>query len=257
MAVDEALLESLIEGSGEPTLRLYGWRPPCVSVGYFQSLRAEIRPERCREAGVEWVRRITGGRLILHDMELTYSIVARESDPLVSGGILESYRKISAGLRAGLAALGVAAELADPADPRVAGAGKIKGGLCFDTPASYEMVVDGRKLAGSAQTRRRGAILQHGSILIDVDVPTMFAVLNGPQERTLAEFREAFAKDVVSLREVLGRTPSREEVGRAIADGFARAWEVDLRPGELSAHERELAAQLREKYAGEEWNERW
>ena len=254
MAIDEAILESYVDGESAPTLRLYGWRPPCVSVGYFQSLLSEVRVERCREIGVDWVRRPTGGRLILHDMELTYSVVASERDPLVSGGILESYRKISEALRTGLGLLGVEAHLADPTNPAVAAASKMKGGLCFDAAAGHELTVGGRKIAGSAQVRRRGRILQHGTLLLDVAIDRLFQVVRLPSERTLLEFAAGFHHEVVTLREAMARTPSVDEVASAIKRGFVRAWGVDLIKGALTEGEKAMASTLRRKYAGDEWN---
>lgn len=254
MAIDEAILESCVEGASGPMLRLYGWQPPCVSIGYFQSLVSEVRLDRCREIGVEWVRRPTGGRLILHDMELTYSVVASERDPLVSGGILESYRKISEALRTGLGLLGVQAQLADPTEPTVAAASKKKAGLCFDAAAGHELTVGGRKIAGSAQVRRRGRILQHGTLLLDVDIARLFQVVRLPAERTLLEFAAAFHHEVVSLGEIMGRRPSVAEVASAIKRGFVQAWGIELIEGELTEGERVMAGALRSKYAGDGWN---
>lgn len=254
MAIDEALLESFLAGQSPPTVRLYGWCPPCVSVGYFQSLLAEVRLDRCREAGVEWVRRPTGGRLILHDVELTYSVVASEQEPLVSGGIVESYRKISTALAAGLEILGVNAQFADPSDPKVAAAARAKGGLCFDAAAGYELTVNGRKIAGSAQLRRRGAILQHGSLLIDVNIPLLHAVVRSAGEKTLAEFAAEFEDEVISLRHVMGIRPDLSEVAAAVRWGFVRAWGIDLVEGGLSVDESRRATALRRKYASDQWN---
>lgn len=254
MAIDEAILDSFLVGKVGPTLRLYGWDPPCVSVGYFQSLDAEIRRERCREEGVQWVRRLTGGRLILHDIELTYSVVADQNDPVVSGGIVESYHKISLGLSAALAALGVETEMANPAMPEVIAAAKAKGGICFDTAAAHELTVNGRKIAGSAQVRRRGAILQHGSLLLDVDVAKMFRILNLPAEQTMSEFSEDFHRRVTTLRQALGKHPDMGQVAEAMRQGCGSAWGVEFVEAELTDDEDALARELRAKYASDEWN---
>jgi lipoyl(octanoyl) transferase len=254
MAIDEAILESCGVGETNPTLRLYRWQPACVSVGYFQSLDGEIRRERCREAGVQWVRRPTGGRLILHDAEVTYSVVASQDDPVVSGGIMESYHKISLGLREGLLALGVEAEMADPLAPEVSAAAKAKFGLCFDAAAAHELTVRGRKIAGSAQVRRHSVVLQHGSLLLDADVALMHRVLVIPDGLTLADFAADFARRVTTLRGEIGRAQAPNEVTAALRLGCARAWGVELVEGELTDEERAMTTELRAKYAGDEWN---
>ena len=107
MAIDEAILWAVAEGKSLPTLRFYGWQPPCLSIGYSQSMEGEVDVDRCREAGIDFVRRPTGGRAILHADELTYSVVAPQAEPRVAGGVVESYRRLSAGLVAGLRGLGV------------------------------------------------------------------------------------------------------------------------------------------------------
>ena len=124
MAIDEAILWAVAEGKSPPTLRFYGWEPPCLSIGYSQSMEGEVDVDKCREVGVDFVRRPTGGRAILHADELTYSVVASQSEPRVAGGVIESYRRLSAGLVAGLRGLGVEASQAlAPREARVQGCG--------------------------------------------------------------------------------------------------------------------------------------
>jgi lipoate-protein ligase A len=254
MAIDEAILESVIAGRSGPTLRVYEWNPPCISVGYAQSLAREVDIERCRASGVEWVRRPTGGRLIFHDNELTYSVVSSGDNPLVSGGILESYRKISAGLTQALALLGVNAELADPRHPKSIAASKARSGLCFNAASGYEVKVSEGKLVGSAQVRRCGTVLQHGSLLIDYNVARIFDIVRHPEGQALEEFAADFARRVASLTRVLGQVPAKEEVATAFQRGFAIAWDVEMREGELSPYERDLVVALAEKYSSDEWN---
>jgi lipoate-protein ligase A len=254
MAVDEALLEAFIAGDGSPTLRFFQWSPPCVSVGYFQSLAGEVDLERCRELGIHWVRRITGGRLILHQHELTYSVVASENDPLVSGGILESYRKISLALHAGLARLGVAAHLADPDDSTVAAAPGLKRGVCFNAAAGHELVVEGKKMVGSAQVRRKGVILQHGSILIDIDAALHQQIVRSVSGLSPEQCARVFYSHVLTLGKSLGRTPSHDEIVAAVVQGFQETWGVAFERRGLNAVEMTLASELRHKYASDAWN---
>jgi lipoate-protein ligase A len=157
MAVDEALLEETAAGRSLPTLRLYAWDPPTLSLGFAQPA-ADCDREALKRLGWGLVRRPTGGRAILHTDELTYSITAPESHPLMQGGVLESYRRLSLGLLAGLRLLGVDVQ-ADPGQR-----GRAAGNpVCFEIPSQYEISAGGRKLIGSAQARRLGGVLQHGA----------------------------------------------------------------------------------------------
>lgn len=252
MAVDEAILEAHLAGEAPPTVRLYRWRPACLSIGYFQRAAREVDEEGCRRLGVDWVRRPTGGRGILHDVELTYSVVASVDDTTVEGGILQSYRKISAGLVSGLRRLGVPAEMA-PEKTRGHGLGSA---ACFDAPSAYEVTIHGRKVIGSAQVRRGGALLQHGAILLEVDVARQVGVLRPPPGMTTAQLGEVLAPRLISLSEAAGRPISAEELAVALHAGLEEAWGQPLEEGTLTAGERERAAALREKYASEAWNRR-
>lgn len=252
MAVDEAILEAHMAGESPPTVRLYRWQPACLSIGYFQRAAKEVDEEGCRRLGVDWVRRPTGGRAILHDVEVTYSVVAGEGESAVQGGVLESYRKISAGLVAGLRLLGAPAEMV-PEKARGAGLGSA---ACFDAPSAYEVTIRGRKVIGSAQVRRGGALLQHGAILLEVDVAKQVGVLQPPPGMTQAQLAEVLAPRLISLREALGRPVSPEELAAALRAGFEEAWGRPLYEGELTGKERERVAVLREKYASDAWNRR-
>jgi lipoate-protein ligase A len=252
MAIDEAIMRAHGRGEVPPTLRFYGWRPAAVSIGYFQSMQAEIDLEAVKAGGFGYVRRPTGGRMIFHHMEITYSVTIREE--LLPGGVIETYRELSQGLLEGLRILGAQPALSGgEEDPRR----KDPGGFhtaCFDTPSAYELTVDGRKIAGSAQTRKDGVILQHGSILLDMDVDLLFRLMRvppGQEERLKARFR---AK-ATSLYEALGRQVSYEEAREAFTCGFARGLGLTLTPGTLTPAERaEAEALVREKYGHDGWN---
>ncbi|MDA8335800.1 MAG: biotin/lipoate A/B protein ligase family protein [Peptococcaceae bacterium] len=243
MAVDEALLLEHAAGRTLPTLRFYRWDPPALSIGHFQPVRGEVNRDRLTQEGFGLVRRLTGGRAVLHRADLTYSVVVGEA--LLSGSVLETYRLLSAGLLAGLRLLGVEAELA----------GEKPGGgtdpACFAVPSSYELLAGGRKLVGSAQVRRKNTILQHGSLLLDFD-PRLLARVTGPDEQAAALYRER----VTSLREILGFIPPYGDLVGAFAQGFATALGVALVPGDLTGEEESLAARLAGKYGGDEWNVR-
>jgi len=249
MAMDEAILEAVAAGLSLPTLRFYAWHPPCLSLGYSQAVRDEVDLEACRARGIEVVRRPTGGRAILHTDELTYSVVVPQSDPRVAGEIIESYRRLCQGLLAGLRMLGLDVVQAGrkPSEPEAFSA------ACFDAPSDYEIIVGGRKIVGSAQARRRGVVLQHGALPLVGDVTRIMDLLNLPDDEREA-FRVALRARATTLEAALGRAVSFDEVARALAQGFARALNLELVPGGLSPDELARAEMLRaEKYTAEGW----
>ncbi len=264
MAIDEAILWAVAEGKSLPTLRFYGWQPPCLSIGYSQSV-GEVNMERCRERGVHFVRRPTGGRSILHADELTYSVVAPQAEPRVAGGVIESYRRLSAGLVAGLRVLGVDAYQAltpTPPAPLPLSQNQERGrgaqsAACFDAPSSYEITVGGKKLVGSAQVRKKRVVLQHGSLPLEGDVARIFDFLRVPSGERREELKQELRARATSLEWALGYSVPFEEVARHLAAGFAQALNLRLIPGQLSEQELALAEKLRrEKYTTREWNSR-
>jgi len=249
MAIDEAILWAVAEGESRPTLRFYGWQPPCLSIGYNQSMEDEVDVGRCRESGIDFVRRATGGRAILHTDELTYSVVAPQAEPRVAGGVLESYRRLSVGLVAGLRALGLAVAQVESADT------KGKSAACFDAPSNYEITVGGKKLLGSAQVRKKRVVLQHGSLPLEGDIARIFDFLKVSSEERREELKQELRARATSLELALGRVVPFKEMARHLAAGFAQALNLQLIPGQLSEHELTLAEKLRrEKYAAREWN---
>jgi lipoate-protein ligase A len=254
MAIDEALLEVYAACGGAPILRFYTWSPPTLSLGYGQRLDTDVDLERCRALGIDVVRRPTGGRAVLHDHEITYSVVIREDDPLAAMGILAAYLTISRALIRGLSYLGIAAELIPLRRP-TSSPGRDASPVCFVTPSSYEVAVAGRKIIGSAQRRSQGVIMQHGSLPITLDREALFAVLRAPPGMGLSPRQaEAFRSRMTTLQEAGGRAYGYAEVVRALARGFAETWGVELRPSELSPEERRLSQQLRAgKYGSPAW----
>ena len=249
MAIDEAILWAVAEGESRPTLRFYGWEPPCLSIGYSQSMEDDVDVDKYREAGIDFVRRATGGRSILHADELTYSVVAPQTEPRVAGGVIESYRRLSAGLVAGLRSLGLAAAQVETAND------KGESAACFDAPSSYEITVGGRKLVGSAQVRKKRVVLQHGSLPLEGDIARIFDFLKVPSEERREELKQELRTRATSLELALGHSAPFDEVARHLAAGFAQALNLRLIPGQLSQHELALAEKLRrEKYATREWN---
>jgi len=256
MAVDEAILQLHSEGKVPPTVRFYTWEPATLSIGYFQKAEKEIDFAELRKHQLGFVRRPTGGRAVLHDQELTYSVVVSERHPKMPSSVTEAYKVISMGLLHGFQNLNLQAEMVSLASEEEKEKYSSPGSsACFDSPSWYELVVEGKKVAGSAQTRQKGVILQHGSILLDMDVELLFSLLKFPSERVKERMMESFRQKAVTINEV---SPVRVTLANAIAafhKGFASGLEVELVESELTAEERALAEELaRTRYATDEWN---
>lgn len=231
MGLDEALLDSVAAG-GTPTLRLYAWEPAAVSLGYFQGLADEVDREACKRHGVDVVRRITGGGAVFHQDELTYSIVVPESHPLAQGSILDTYRTLCSGIIEGFQLLGIEAQFSPIND----------------------VVSGGKKLSGNAQTRKRGCLLQHGTVLLGVDVDTMFELLKVPSEKLRGKLIQDVKARVSSVALALGRRVSYGESVPAFRDGFAAALGLELETSAPTEGELALAARLAaERFASGEW----
>ncbi len=256
MAVDEAILQAHSRGLVPPTVRFYGWNPATLSIGYFQRAEKEVNHEELKARGLGFVRRPTGGRAVLHDQELTYSVIVAESHERMPTSVNESYRILSLGLVEGFRELGFQAEMVSLADEEERKKYESMGSAaCFDSPSWYELVVEGRKVVGSAQTRQLHTILQHGSILLDLDVEKLFAVLSFPSERVRERMMGSFRDKAVSIRDFSGRVVSYEEAVDAFTKGFAKGLGVHLEPSGLTQEELDLVEQLvQEKYRTESWN---
>lgn len=250
MAVDEAILLEHREGRTPPTLRFYAWSPPTLSLGYFQQLEKEIDLEAVKERRLGLVRRLTGGRAVLHDKEVTYSVVAREDHPLMTGGIRPSYLRLAEALALGLRELGAPVEIASG---RQGGREEHTSAACFDAPSWYEITCGGRKIVGSAQTRKGGVVLQHGSIVIALNVDDLFAVLKVPSEAVRRRLKEKFYHQACSLEEILGRAIESKEIKDSIVRAFSRLYGLEFIRGELTEGEKLRLEELKAKYASPEW----
>lgn len=245
LALDEALFLLAGEGRSRPTVRFYGWSPPALSVGYFQSWDKEIDEESCRARGIDIVRRITGGRAVLHRDEVTYSVSCGRSGDFFGEGLWPAYRKIGLALAAGLRRLGVKVDLVRPAPGGRRPSGRHPS--CFSSSVGYEISSQGKKLVGSAQKRCGGAILQHGSILLLGHGEEFGSLLNRRHRQPHAA--------MASLGDLIGTFPSRPAVVEALAEGFREVWGVDLAPGDVTEEERRLAGKLEHsKYRSRDWN---
>jgi lipoate-protein ligase A len=239
MAIDEAVLTAKIETRVPNTLRLYCWKPSAVSIGKFQVIENEVQVDNCKKLGVDVVRRITGGGTVYHDAEneITYSVVADKAS-LETQDIAAVYAKIYAGLVETLRILGITADFNE--------------GNAKTCP---NLTVRGRKISGSAQCHKSGAVLQHGTLLLDVNLKRMFTLLRVPWAKTCMEVVNVAKDKITSINDELGRAASMEKVSQAWIEGFQKGLNMKLAAGELTSYERELAQRLcTKKYGTDNWN---
>ncbi len=217
MEKDRELMEYVSTGESPPILRLYRWSPPAVSLGYFQDEKEVVDLQACADAGVDVVRRPTGGRAVLHHDELTYSIIVPEVHPFINnGGVMDAYRAISRGLITAFNLLNILASIT----PEEKGQGGLAPGSCFDTPSAYEVQVKGKKVVGSAQLRRDGIVLQHGAIIFKLPAGLYNKVLK--KDYRLAEGKkQAELGEKASGLHDLGYDVSYERMTRALVKGFS------------------------------------
>jgi lipoate-protein ligase A len=235
MAIDRAVMVSNSKKSVPPTVRFYGWKPSAISIGYFQSLEDEVELETCNKLNIDYVRRITGGGAVFHENELTYSIVISESNPLIPKNILDSYGRICGAIIKGLRNLGIDSIYAPIND----------------------ILSDGKKISGSAQTRKIQTVLQHGTVLIDVDSERMFSVLKVPNEKIKDKMISNVNERVTSIRHILGENISFDEIANSMKKGFEKEFNINLFEGELTKKELELTKKFEEEYfSSYDWNHR-
>lgn len=255
MALDEAILDSVIAGAQPPTFRLYAWEPACLSLGHAQPI-VDVDLSALRNRDWHLVRRPTGGRAILHTDELTYSICACQDSPVMAGSILESYRRISQVLIRGLEYLGIQAN----AESQYAvPSGSIpNASVCFEVPSNYEITANGKKLIGSAQARRNLGVLQHGSLPLYGDLARITEVLqfSDLESQTLAKQR--LLRHAITVESVLGFSPTWEQAAQALITAFSEQLAVNLILSEPSPEELHRAEQLKaEKFSNPAWTFRF
>ena len=239
MAIDEAVMRARISERVPNTLRFYRWNPSAVSIGKFQIPENEVFLDNCQKLGVDVVRRISGGGTVYHDAEdeVTYSLIAKAADLGVTD-VVAVYAKIYEGIANALKILGIAADFSEG-----------------DAKNCPNLTVKGRKISGSAQAHKSGIILQHGTLLLNVDLERMFTLLRVSWAKTCMEVVRVAKNKITSLKDELGYAVSAKTASNAMFEGFRNAFGVQLTMGELTAFERELADALcAEKYATDQWN---
>jgi lipoate-protein ligase A len=254
MAVDEAILEYTQAGRSAslPTLRLYAWDPACLSLGHAQPF-ADVDTARLKERGWEVVRRATGGRAILHTDELTYSVIGRPDEPLLAGGVLESYSRIAQALLLAVKNL----ELPVKMKEGKANDNDTPNPVCFEVPSTYEITVDGKKLIGSAQARKKEGVLQHGSLPLTGDLTRICQALVFENESAREDASKRLLARATTVESALGRAVSWETAAQAFIHAFEAQLKLCFEKGELSESESRRAEELvREKYGHPSWTER-
>nr|WP_248278509.1 biotin/lipoate A/B protein ligase family protein [Bacillus sp. DNRA2] len=256
MALDELLLIWHSEGKIPPTIRFYGWNPPSLSIGYFQKVDREINMDAVVNYGLGFVRRPTGGRGVLHEDELTYSVIVKENYPGMPTTVTEAYRFISEGILHGFQLLGLQAEFAVPHSETDKEALKNpRSAVCFDAPSWYELVVEGRKVAGSAQTRQKGVILQHGSILLDLDEDKLFSLFKYPNERIKERMQLAFKNKAVAINDISRHPITLTEAKEAFRQGFSEGLNIAFEQYELTREQLiEVQELAQSRYESNDWN---
>jgi lipoate-protein ligase A len=249
MAVDEAILESVGCSDSLPTLRLYSWAPACLSLGYAQPF-SDVDITSLQRRGWEVVRRLTGGRAVLHTDEITYSVIAPMDEPHVSGSLLESYNHLAKALVGVLQALNLPVEVQTHTKSGL----KNPNPVCFEVPSSSEITSGGRKLIGSAQSRRKEGILQHGSLPLTGDLRRIVQVLAFPDEESRRVAATRLIERATTVEAVLGRAVSWNEVVQAFTSAFQSVLVLKLQLEQLTSLEEARAEQLRtSKYAHPDW----
>ncbi len=252
MAVDEAIHNAYQRGDIGPTLRLYRWKPACLSVGRFQDVQKQVDLENLKQLGIDLVRRQTGGRAVLHDDELTYSLVI--SERLMPGSVLETYKAISQVLVAALRNLGVPAQLSEVERGVTARDPRFRGAACFSAASWYEIEACGKKITGSAQMRKGGAILQHGSIPLTMDFAKLAGCFKTRSQTHAGRLESMLSSKSAGLSQVCGRWISLDELKQQLIRAFETAfdWRLEkscLTPGEL----REAVELSQSKYGAYPW----
>jgi len=252
MAADEAILESIGRGESRPTLRLYAWDPPCLSLGHSQPF-ADVDQGRLQTRGWEVVRRATGGRAILHTDELTYSVTGSAEEPVLAGGVLESYNRIAQALSFAVRNLDLSVEMKEgkPADHATSNP------VCFEVPSTYEITVNGKKLIGSAQARKKEGVLQHGSLPLTGDLTRICQALVFESEEARENAGQRLLRSATTVESALGGAITWEKAAQTFIQAFEEKLGLCFERGELSKSELKRADELvREKYGHPSWTER-
>ena len=248
MAMDESIFQETIKNKKPPTIRFYSSHPAAISIGYFQDIRKEVNIEKCQKAGVDIVRRITGGKAVFHCDEITYCVIAGDQEKTFPLDIAGAYKVISRCIARGLSYLGINEDLAEGGR---AGTGEEFISCCFSVPSRSELLVGERKICGSAQVRKRGGFLQHGSLLMAFDPEkTASLLLPARAPEQIAKLK----KTVTAINEELISPVDIQDVCLQLKKGFTDELGIELVEDTATAAEKNLKCELKKKYNDGHWN---
>ncbi len=248
MALDSAILESVEEGIALPTLRLYSWMPPCLSLGYNQPF-SDVDLNRLISRGWDIVRRPTGGRAILHTDELTYSVIGPRTDPRLEGGLMDSYGRISRALFQALLNLGLTVKIHAGKNPLA-----YQQPICFENPSDFEITVNGKKIIGSAQARKKFSILQHGSLPLTGDLTRITEVLVFPSEVERSVAKSLLLEKAATVSNYLGQEISWKTAAESFRTAFSESLNIDFVEDKPTLRELTLARSLADsQYGHSDW----
>lgn len=256
MAIDEAIMQGVIRGVSTPVIRFYDWDPATVSCGYNQVLAKEVDLDLIASQNLAFVRRPTGGRVVLHDHEVTYAVIA-SSEGKLAGNVTESYAEISRALARGLNILGVQVELEKGS--LTSAHQRQEANPCFASSSRFELSYQRKKIVGSAQVRKDGVLLQHGSILLDYDQSKLAYIMPNLDDDKRQRMADYLARKTVAINQVLTRTVSYDEAVLALTSGFEQEWQSDDFEivDRISREENNFFEKLMNtKYLTEGWNNR-
>lgn len=247
MAIDRAILTACDRGQAPATLRLYGWDKPTLSIGYSQNELKDVNREQCEKRNIPIVRRFTGGRALLHQHEITYSLVAPIPFPGIPGNLAGAFCAVSKAVILSLEKAGVPCPEMIGKEKRTPGMSRKRSPACFSASNHWEISVQGKKLAGSAQRRLSRAFLQHGSILLDKDSELANNLLRYSTEPEKKEGLNALISNTLSLSEILSVNLSWERLTHFFVEGFQEKFSGIWQSGSLSPTEKELVKKFLEE----------
>ena len=250
MALDELLMSWQKERDFLPTLRFYFWDVPTLTIGHFQNAKKDINFEKVKEHGVEFVRRQTGGKAVLHDNELTYSVTLPENYPNMPKDVVSAYRVLTQGLIEGYREIGLYPKFSIPSDEK-----QEKTAVCFDTPSMYEVVIDNKKIAGSAQVRKNDMILQHGSVPLSINIDMLYDMFLFKSDRLKERLKSDFVKKASGIKNFLNKELELQDLIEPFKKGFAKGLNISLTNYTLSEKEEQEVKELaKNKYESDNWN---
>ena len=251
MSLDEVLLLNAGRGNIPSTLRLYSWAIPTLSLGYAQSIH-DVDQDGLTRFGWDLVRRPTGGRAILHTDELTYSLTASLDDPVSRGSLLDSYQLISRALIKALSLMGIKADAKNVYENS---SNSKKEPVCFEVPSNFEITVNGKKLIGSAQARKHGGMLQHGSLPLYGDLTRITSVLKYPDEESRQAARQRLLDHAGTVLTLTGKIVTIPMVTEAFINAFSQELNVEFDERLISEEELVQVTELEtQKYKTTQWN---